>query len=447
MIVLCVYVFLIYSRLPEVIGSFVGALHLAMILMAILACSCFINGVLPKTFLSFPGMTQLAFTVWMFVCIPMSVWPGGSFHTDVFEWLPAFVTFFVTAGLISTVKDSERLTRSMAFGVVAILVTYILFGSHAGGRSDASIGTMGNPNLFALQLLMGMPFCLYAVYRSGIMSLKGAASAALLLATTYLVVSTGSRSGLIAMAVGMLILLIRSSVLGKFGLILMACVALVGALVVLPRTTLDRYRTLFSDDPDLAAQDSDVISARDSATARRYHLQQSITLTFQHPLFGVGPGQFRVAAADLSEKKHEHAAWLETHNSWTQVSSETGFPGIVFYLGGALVCIKRLWSQYRVTRKNPQLSNISDMTFCLLLSFVVTIVTMTFASVAYQPYLPLLCGLAVGLLLVSERAIKEANLAPNAVPVQPLFPPAWKKRVIPVPHTPALRGPGNPHSF
>jgi len=58
MSLLCTYVFLIYSRAPEVIGSYVGSLHLAMILMAILICFFFLSAWPSKPFFSLPGMAH-----------------------------------------------------------------------------------------------------------------------------------------------------------------------------------------------------------------------------------------------------------------------------------------------------------------------------------------------------------------------------------------------------
>ena len=51
-------------------------------------------------------------------------------------------------------------------------------------------------------------------------------------------------------------------------------------------------------------------------------MELSLILTAKHPVFGVGPGQFQ----NITE------TWFVTHNTYTQLSSETGIPGLVLFL-------------------------------------------------------------------------------------------------------------------
>ena len=52
----------------------------------------------------------------------------------------------------------------------------------------------------------------------------------------------------------------------------------------------------------------------------------------EHPIFGVGPGIFTVGEADLAKSEGQAAQWHVSHNSYTQVSSEMGIPGLLLYL-------------------------------------------------------------------------------------------------------------------
>jgi hypothetical protein len=67
------------------------------------------------------------------------------------------------------------------------------------------------------------------------------------------------------------------------------------------------------------------MEAKQSADLRNHLFRQSLTYTFQHPLFGVGPGQ----VSNYMSQEHEvkQAMWHPTHCAWTQVSSECGMPG------------------------------------------------------------------------------------------------------------------------
>jgi len=55
---------------------------------------------------------------------------------------------------------------------------------------------------------------------------------------------------------------------------------------------------------------------------------RSIQLTFEHPILGVGPGEFMDAEAEEAAVAGKKAMWHFTHNSYTELSSETGLPGL-----------------------------------------------------------------------------------------------------------------------
>ena len=64
----------------------------------------------------------------------------------------------------------------------------------------------------------------------------------------------------------------------------------------------------------------DTAAAYASTQDRQQLLWRSIEVTKEHPLFGVGPGNF----AQLSGN------WHVAHNSFTQMSSEGGIPALIF---------------------------------------------------------------------------------------------------------------------
>jgi O-antigen ligase len=129
----------------------------------------------------------------------------------------------------------------------------------------------------------------------------------------------------------------------------------------------------------------------------------------QHPLFGIGVGNFKVAAAANAEEKQEHADWLETHNSFTQISSEAGLPALIVYVLAIGFSVSSLIRTYRATRARPELADMSHLAFAVLLSIGMTFVNANFASVAYQIYFPLLCGIAVAVTHIGDKALKAAS--------------------------------------
>ena len=73
--------------------------------------------------------------------------------------------------------------------------------------------------------------------------------------------------------------------------------------------------------------------ALESSQSREQVLRDSIAFTIQHPLLGLGPGQFGNNEGEQTTKSGEKL-WIEAHNSFAQIASENGFPGFIFYIGG-----------------------------------------------------------------------------------------------------------------
>jgi O-antigen ligase len=63
-------------------------------------------------------------------------------------------------------------------------------------------------------------------------------------------------------------------------------------------------------------------SATGSAQERQELLIKSLKVTAEHPLFGIGPGNFAIISGH----------WRVTHNTYTQLSSEGGIPALILYL-------------------------------------------------------------------------------------------------------------------
>ena len=59
-------------------------------------------------------------------------------------------------------------------------------------------------------------------------------------------------------------------------------------------------------------------------------------------VFGVGPGQFPMQNWEEFKRRGIHIYAQVTHNSYTQVSSETGIPGLIFFLITLLFAIFQL---------------------------------------------------------------------------------------------------------
>jgi O-antigen ligase len=149
------------------------------------------------------------------------------------------------------------------------------------------------------------------------------------------IMSTGSRGGFVALLITIAYIVLTGS--SRLRLSLLVGIPLLGmlALPFVPHQSVQRIESLF--DSNEASQ-----SSAESSGARRALLMASLEATAQHPLLGVGPGTFEEYQADLAAQQHQKGMWHETHNGYTQISSECGIPALLFYLAAVFIIFKSL---------------------------------------------------------------------------------------------------------
>jgi hypothetical protein len=160
---------------------------------------------------------------------------------------------------------------------------------------------------------------------------------------------------------------------------------------------------------------------------------ESVNLTFEHPLVGVGPGNFQAAVFnEATAVGLKHNEWMQTHNSYTEISCETGIPGLIL-----LLCL--IGSSFRdvsvvLKGSSPRGEKPDPVTYAtakaLLLSLTVIMVCVFFLAVGYDFAIYVWAGLTVGLRRVYEQktvasAVVEEQEA--ARPTKPAFAPAYAK--------------------
>lgn len=414
--------FLTASRILE-IGSNLGvslpyvgtAVHVLVLALA------FVTGGVRRMVTSRTGMFLILYTGWMMVCTPFSSWRTGSLQTILYSWMPA-VTVFFASGLLFSLQQCRKLGSVLALSGLTIAVTSNWIGTYKDQRLAFTSGTLGNANDVAMLLLLAAPFFLVPLFdplSSKLIKLLGFAGGLLVIAVNF---RTGSRAGLIALLAILASLFLTRTLMGKVKLA--AAVVALGVVLVafIPSYSLYRYATLFSDPETLEAAHSETYG---STEMRKELLRESAMVTLQHPFFGVGPGVYAPAMAREAERQGKYGQWAVSHNTYTQVSSEMGFPGLIFYLG-ALVCayLDILWAR-KNSNKHP---STHALALGLLLSLVGLTVNSFFGSNAYMAWMPVLLGLAAALRLDLQRDLEQqpavSVVAAPATPAPKIVPAA-----------------------
>jgi O-antigen ligase len=222
---------------------------------------------------------------------------------------------------------------------------------------------------------------------------------------------------------------------GKLKLITAAFVLCSVAVLSLSRESLQRYLTLFTP----TAESSDAaISAAASSRMRQQKLMESIELTLRHPIFGVGMGVFMPASVEIAKEQGGHVDWEVSHNSYTQVSSELGIPGLLLLLAMYATGFRQLWRLDRKAKRAAR-EDIRQFSFALIVSLCVLCVHFCFDSMAYVFYMPLILGLVAACSLAYQ----------DPEPLNPEIPIAAR---LPVPASSGLTPPPagqirNPYRF
>jgi hypothetical protein len=411
---LFLYLFLYVSRV--IVEFLLSGARIPLILTVAFLLCAIIGGRLAQILQSRLGWLIGIFTAWVGVCVPFSVWKGGS--TEVFlEALRSLLVLFSIVGLTSTTGRWLKLTGAIGFAIALAAVFSLFKGDfRVADRLALEGGMLGDPNFYCWYLIIGLPI-LWGISRNAVTGIGKIGALLLTVPVWGAAVATGSRAGFFAAAAMMVVFFFRSSAGRKVWLAVATVLFVLVAYMVFSGYIIARFTTLFGvSAPDTLNEDENVMlgSAVGSTQSRIYLFWRSIEFTVRNPLFGVGPGQFQVAEADDAKARGVRGIWHETHNTYTQISSETGIPGGVLFIA-ALVMAYRTLTRIRKTNFPATMEHaekVRVMASYLQLSFIATLVGALFLSVGYGGLLYVYIGLAASLQAIVERELASATAAP-----------------------------------
>ena len=402
------YIAMLFAFLNELIGIAFGVRAFLPYLFgppAILAA--LLSGRIGQIFTTKTGYCIAGLYVFWTASLPFSFYKSASLLLLKDTLVTNYSTFFMIAALAIGIEHVRRLMYTIAVcGVLDLIASYKFGRVQADGRFSFAAGSMANANDFAIHLLISLPFCLLIAFdkgRSLVLRL-----AMVLASATILVVSlrTGSRSAMLSIGIVGLFAAWKANSTQR--VLIAACLvfALILAPILAPRAWM-RLITVF--DSSAAYESGEAASAVASTAARKHLLMRSIEVTMEHPLTGVGVGEFMDAEAGVAHEEGVRATWQVTHNAYTQVSSETGIPALLCFLGAIFGPIALCFRLYNRTRGVPRLREIAQMSLFLMLSLVCLAANMFFDALAYTYYVPALAGLTVALWNASQEPMRMAG--------------------------------------
>ena len=317
------------------------------------------------------------------------VWQGGAFQKTL-DFSKVLIIVLMITVAVTTFQRLRVLIFTQAISVSAIAAVAIWKGRLLVGRLEGMLGgNYADPNDMALAIIISLPLCLALLFLSRNWAWKVFWSISMLV-MIYAVFLTGSRGGFLALLAIAAICLWEFAIQGRrrYLLVLAAVVGVIlwqssGGMLV------GRLKGTFNVKEDTAA-------AYDSAQARKQLFWRSIEVTKEHPLFGVGPGNFDQVSGQ----------WHTTHNSFTLMSSEGGIPAVILYVLILWCGFRNLSAIKRLARGKSESMLLARALFASLVGYVVG---STFLSVAYGFFPYILVAYTTALFSIARKSVAESR--------------------------------------
>jgi O-antigen ligase len=426
---LLLFLFLLFSRTCDL---FLVGLHIPLISSTTAMVLAVLGGGLLAVFSNRVSIFLLAYSVWLTLTIPFAFWRGGSFEVVTDKWYKAFLAYILIVALVRTYDEAVRAVRCVAYALAVLAVFALTLGVKSEGRLLLPQGYFSNPNELGLAMLAGMFLWWFIAHDQRVEMPIRVVGVIMLPLMLYLLLETGSRSGLLCVLCVLPIVFSQYSAAGKAKFLIVVVGLGVVSMVLLPNLILHRFTTYFqgSDSADSQIQDEEAIG---SSNQRLYLLRSSFAMTIRNPIFGVGPGNFVVVDAENTRSTGGHAGWAGTHNTYMEIASEAGIPALVFFVAAIVGCWRGLTNIRKLNKngRHPRKREIDVLSIALKLILVVFSFQFFFIHMAYSAIFPAVAGLIVAVCSAAQTELARVNVAtPIPAAAAPITTPG---RATPVP--------------
>ncbi len=359
-----------------------------------------------------PLELKMVLTIYIlgWVMLPFAWKPDYSLATLTDSFLKVIIIFIMMINVITTRRRLLIFMKLivMCGCVLAVgAIKHYLEGNFSlrGVRIEGIVGGIfGNPNDLATSLDLIIPLAIVlAMTQRGVWRFLSMLSVPVLVLG---VIVTFSRSGFIALALGVGFFIWKLGEKKRGRMILASVAVMVVLLMAAPGSYRARLSTIFDVESDRTG----------SAQERQEILRRAVWLAVRRPVIGVGISNF--GAYSIRE--------MLAHNSYLEISAELGLAGLIAYLVLIFAPLRSCRRIERETRAGPDVGwdgrdpvafrrrEMYLLSIGLQAVFLVYIVCNFFASIQYLWFLYYPVAYVVAL-----RVIRQREEATEAVPVAP----------------------------
>jgi hypothetical protein len=358
------------------------------------------------------------------VFVAVSIVSAAFGATDRWEALRAVgltlsgAAVFWCARYLAGSGEREPLLDAVAIAVVLVAVTIFIdaFGYGLESPHASARGTQGNRNWAAHLLALGMPLL-------ALQSLAGQTAKRRIVSLGAIVVCAGalvltrSRAGWIAAVLGTgvpLIILAAYSLMSR-GLSSPArCGAALGALLagIVLGVSVPTHLKWTSSSPYLESAMDIAAYNQGSGRARLKQYGRSLAMAVDHPVLGVGPGNWRIVYPQYLPKKTPPHLWYprRSNSDWLVIAAERGMLAAILFFATLVSLALGCWRSFLSLRKQlssweRSLEPLSAIAIMIALGVVGSL-----DAVIQLPAPTLLFFLAVGALAPEQQTIASLGL-------------------------------------
>lgn len=407
---LLAFTFILFTR-PQDQLPFLEPLHLAEVFgtfgIIVLMAGRLSRGA-PVTKISLELLSVLALAAVMLATAPFSIWPGGavSVVTDLFS--KVIVVFALILNTLTTRDRFEKFVKVVVLSCSYVAVRAVLdYGMGRNlveeSRVQGAGGLFGNPNDMALNMVAFLPLAVVLALGKGRPLLRAAMAVGAPAIVTAIIFSK-SRGGTLGLVAMIVVLLYQMRRIRPSVAVVVLGVTL-ATIPMLPASFTQRMSSIFNPEEDPTG----------SREARKRLLREAYHAYLEHPVLGLGAGQFH-----NYNPSGRQETWREAHNAWLQVASELGTGGFLIFVvivgsgfAAGVQAVKALRrARLRYGRRSREPSELRARraplelySAAVLASLTGWVVAAMFASVAYYWTLYLVLGLAITLRDITLREV------------------------------------------
>jgi O-antigen ligase len=336
--------------------------------------------------------------VMMFLSLPFSLWPGGSF-AFMRHFTKTFVWALLIVACVRAFVDVERLAAVQVVGA-AVYAAMVLWQGQVGADLRARGFGGYDPNDYSLFLVCTIPLAVYFLARARTTQRRAVVAVAIAL-MALAVAKGGSRAGFVGFVAVFSYMLLAYRALPKRIRIGSVVVGFLALALLASDEYWARMSTLLNPKDDYNW------SGR-SYSGRMEIWKRGVGYMWQHPVLGVGIKQFGTAEGRLSDRGQGPdygggLKWSSPHNSFVQVGAELGMTGLVLFLALLGITFRML---LRLARSPPPRSGGTAPQAALAQALIAAlfgyVVVGFFLSQAYSAFLYSLFGTVAALAKVAS---------------------------------------------